>query len=148
MCAFAQTTRNSRFGSASRTWTTRSRNLRTCLGRSSRRCRPALRRAPASTSWWLRTPTTAASSDTYSSPVSRGCVLSLYLSSRDHCKTNDWSIDWLPSVLGRCWLGGRKGIRPVKNWVVGCWRGYLSGARCRLAYGPAAATATHYLLLK
>ena len=20
--------------------------------------------------------------------------------------------------------------------VVGCWRGYLSGARCRLAYGP------------
>jgi len=34
-------------------------------------------------------------------------------------------------------LGGRKGIRPVKNLVVGCWRGYLSGARCRLAYGPA-----------
>jgi len=30
-------------------------------------------------------------------------------------------------VLWRCWLGGRKGIRPVKNWVVGCWRGYLSG---------------------
>ena len=26
----------------------------------------------------------------------------------------------LPSVLWRCWLGGRKGIRPVKNWVVGC----------------------------
>jgi len=22
-----------------------------------------------------------------------------------------------------------------KNWVVGCWHGYLSGARCRLAYG-------------
>ena len=21
--------------------------------------------------------------------------------------------------------------------MVGCWRGYLSGARCRLAYGPA-----------
>jgi len=34
----------------------------------------------------------------------------------------------VPSVLWRCWLGGRKGIRPVKNW-----RGYLSGARCRLA---------------
>ena len=31
----------------------------------------------------------------------------------------------LPSVLWRCWLGGRKGIRPVKNWVVGCWRGCL-----------------------
>ena len=40
----------------------------------------------------------------------------------------------LPSVLWRCWLGGRKGIRPVKNWVVRCWRGCLSGARCRLAY--------------
>jgi len=22
-------------------------------------------------------------------------------------------------ILWRCWLGGRKGIRPVKNWVVG-----------------------------
>jgi len=32
-------------------------------------------------------------------------------------------------VLWHCWLGGRKGIRPVKNWVVGCWHGYLSGAR-------------------
>ena len=31
----------------------------------------------------------------------------------------------LPSVLWRCWLGGRKGIRPVKNWVVGCWCGCL-----------------------
>jgi len=28
---------------------------------------------------------------------------------------------------------------------VGCWHGYLSGARCRLAYGPADATATHCL---
>ena len=56
--------------------------------------------------------------------------------------------DWLifPSVLWRCWLGDRKGIRPVKNRVVGCWRGYLSGARCRLAYGPADATATHLSL--
>jgi len=53
---------------------------------------------------------------------------------------------FVPSVLWRCWLDGRKGIQPVKNWVVGCWRGYLSGARCRLAYGPADATATHCLL--
>ena len=30
--------------------------------------------------------------------------------------------------------------------VVGCWHGYLSGARCRLAYSPADATATHCLL--
>ena len=41
----------------------------------------------------------------------------------------------LLSVLWRCWLGVRKSIRPVKNWVVGCWHGYLSAARCRLAYG-------------
>ena len=54
----------------------------------------------------------------------------------------------LPSVLWRCWLGCRKGIRPVKNWVVGCWCGCLSGARCRLAYVPADATATHCLLLQ
>ena len=25
----------------------------------------------------------------------------------------------VPSVLWRCWLSGRKGIRPVKDWVVG-----------------------------
>jgi len=43
---------------------------------------------------------------------------------------------------------GRKGIRPVKNWVVGCWHGNLSGAMCRLAYGPADATATHCLLFQ
>ena len=50
-----------------------------------------------------------------------------------------------PSVLWRCWLGGRKGIRPVKDWVVGCWHGYLSGARCRLAHSPENATATQSL---
>ena len=27
-----------------------------------------------------------------------------------------------------------------------CWHGYLSGTRCRLPYGPADATATHYSL--
>ena len=31
---------------------------------------------------------------------------------------------------------------------VGCWCGYLSGVRCRLAYGPADATATHCLFLQ
>ena len=36
---------------------------------------------------------------------------------------------FVPSVLWRCWLGSRKGTRPVKNWVVGCWRGYLSTER-------------------
>ena len=45
-------------------------------------------------------------------------------------------------------VGQQEGIRPVKNWVVGCWHGYLSGERCRLAYGPADATATHCFLLQ
>ena len=44
------------------------------------------------------------------------------------------------------WAAGRaSAIWPVKNRVVGYWHGYLSGARCRLAYGPADATATHCL---
>ena len=41
-------------------------------------------------------------------------------------------VDILPSLLWHCWLGDRKGIRPVKNWVMGCWCGYLSGARTDL----------------
>ena len=39
-----------------------------------------------------------------------------------------------PSVLWCSWLGGRKGIQPVKNWVVGCWRGCLGwGADLHIA---------------
>ena len=47
-------------------------------------------------------------------------------------------------------LVGRQEGHPAckKLGVVGCWHGYLSGARCRLAYGPADATATHCLLLQ
>ena len=48
----------------------------------------------------------------------------------------------LPSVLWHCWLGIRKSIQPVKNWMMRCWCGFLNGARWRLfAYGPADATA-------
>jgi len=28
--------------------------------------------------------------------------------------------------------------------VVGCWHGYVSGSRCRFAYGPVDATAAHF----
>jgi len=45
-------------------------------------------------------------------------------------------------------VGWQEGHPACKNWVVGCWHGYLSGTRCRLAYGPADATATHCLLLQ
>ena len=54
----------------------------------------------------------------------------------------------LPSVLWCCWSGCRKGVQPVKNWVVGCWHGYLSRAQCRLAYGLSDDTATQCLLLR
>jgi len=42
----------------------------------------------------------------------------------------------------------QEGHLACKNWAVRCWRGYLSGARCRLAYGPADAIATRCLLLQ
>jgi len=54
-----------------------------------------------------------------------------------------WHLLHLPSVLWHCWLGVRKSIRPVKNWGMRCWHGYVSGARCKwFANGPADATAT------
>ena len=34
------------------------------------------------------------------------------------------SLLW-PLVLWRCWLGIRNGIRPIKIWLMRCWRGYL-----------------------
>jgi len=43
-------------------------------------------------------------------------------------------------------VGRQEGHPACKKRVVGYWRGCLSGARCRLAYGPADATATHCLL--
>jgi len=45
-------------------------------------------------------------------------------------------------------LSGRKWLNDMVVGVVvvvGCWRGYVSGERYRFAYGPADATATHYL---
>jgi len=45
-------------------------------------------------------------------------------------------------------LVGRQEGHPTCKKLSGGWRGYLSGARCRLAYDPADATATHYLLLQ
>jgi len=48
-------------------------------------------------------------------------------------------------------LAGRQERHPACEKLsggVGCWDGYLSGVRCRLAYGPADATATHCLLFQ
>jgi len=44
-------------------------------------------------------------------------------------------------------VGRQEGHPACKKRVVGCWRGCLSGAWCRLAYGPADATATLSLSL-
>jgi len=40
----------------------------------------------------------------------------------------------LPSLLWRCWLSSRKGIRPVKtkSWVVRYWRGYLAWSKVQM----------------
>ena len=43
-------------------------------------------------------------------------------------------------------VGRQEGHPACKKRVVGCWHDCLSGARCRLAYGPADATVTHCLL--
>ena len=75
-----------------------------------------------------------------------------YVTSRCASTVRFYNIHILKlSVVAFCALtllvGRQKGHPACKNWVVGCWRGYLSGARCRLAYGPADDTATHCLLL-
>ena len=44
-------------------------------------------------------------------------------------------------------VGRQEGHPDCKKLTVGCGRGYLSAARCRLAYGPVDSTATHSLLL-
>ena len=76
-----------------------------------------------------------------------------------HAQENKCTVNSYFSILDVCimlnafnalaLLVGRQGRHPAcKNWVVGCWHGYLSGERCRLVYGPADATATHCLLLQ
>jgi len=50
--------------------------------------------------------------------------------------------------FGTLLVGRQEGHPACKNLVMGCWRDYLSGVWCRLAYGPADATAAHSLLLQ
>jgi len=58
----------------------------------------------------------------------------------------------VPSCTLTLLVGHHEEHPACKNWVFGCWCGYLSGVSCRLfAYGPADATAslhpkTHHLL--
>ena len=46
------------------------------------------------------------------------------------------------------WVAGRASGLQKTEWYLGCRHGYLSGTRCRFAYGPADATVTHCLLLQ
>ena len=66
-----------------------------------------------------------------------------------HCQINFWKVlvafSALTLLVGR--QEGHPACKQLSGGLVGCWRGYLSGVRCRLAYGPADATATHCLLL-
>ena len=94
---------------------------------------------PVCTTWSWRT---SVEKSTSPSP-SKSSVNSSLLPVDCVCCSSCFAVMMLSWVLWRCRLGGRKGIRPVKNWVVGCWRGYLSRTSCRFAYGPADATATH-----
>jgi len=50
------------------------------------------------------------------------------------CQQNSLTDKNMSSVLQHCWLGSRKGIQPVKNWLVGCWSGYVSKSRCTFAF--------------
>jgi len=40
--------------------------------------------------------------------------------------------DIFPSVLQHCWLGDRKGIWPVKNWMLVCWWWWFDWSFARL----------------
>ena len=42
------------------------------------------------------------------------------------------SLYLFPSVLGHCWLGDRKGILPVKNWMLVCWWWWFDRSFARL----------------
>jgi len=45
-------------------------------------------------------------------------------------------------------VGHQEGHPAFKKLSGSIWHGYLSGARCKLAYSPADASATHCLLLQ
>jgi len=62
------------------------------------------------------------------------------------CKSLHFTLDAFNAVT--LLVGRQEGHPACKNSVVGFWCGYLFGASCRFAYGPANATATNYLLLQ
>ena len=78
-----------------------------------------------------------------------------YLDHSNNSLLIDWLIEWLTEVIileerafsALTLLVGRQEGHPAckkPEW----WGTGMAGARCRLAYGPADATATHSLLLQ
>ena len=93
--------------------------------------------------WWLQT--SSASQHCWGRPTRTAgqCLFLLHFRLFRSNKSVSYAFSALTLLVGR-----QEGHPACKKKVVGCWRGYLSGARCRLAYGPADATATHCLLLQ
>ena len=107
------------------------------------------RRVVTLATWWLGPTCWARSTDTSDCLTPPSAPVNLaYNTVRNFIKLS-WILFLAFGALSlwRYWLGGRKGIWPV-NWVVGCWQCYQSAARCRLAYGPTDAIATHCLFLQ
>ena len=46
--------------------------------------------------------------------------------------SSPWNVIFFPPVLWHCWLGDRKGIRPVKNWMLVCWWWWFDSSFARL----------------
>jgi len=81
---------------------------------------------------WLQDDTTS-KPDHWSFASQEGATILLLVT---FWKYKNWSIfkilplsNSLPSVLWHCWFGVRKSIRPVINWGMRCWHGYLSRMR-------------------
>ena len=72
-----------------------------------------------------------------------GSIIVLLDQSLARLHVSDINFDKCALTLAVGWAAGR-----APGLSGGCWRGYLSGARCRLAYGPADTTATHCLLFQ
>ena len=105
-------------------------------------------RSPSTRSRASRSISTSRDSSSPSRPTtSNGAARPLeHLANASVLPLDGWVILFAFSALTLL-VGRQEGHPACKNWVVGCWHGCLSGARCA-AYGPADATATHCLLLQ
>ena len=75
--------------------------------------------------------------------IARGKVFAYCLHIYTLCLVSMIAFSALTLLVGR-----QEGHPACKKLSGGCWHGYLSVARCRLAYSPADATTTHCLLLQ